>query len=762
MVCPKCGKTVPDSAKFCGFCGTKLGGGEGSLVPKNEKIIVKPSSAVQPVKTGKGAAVAVKPKFAGNRKILFAAAIVVVLLAAAILCFVLLGGIGSRNAYVCLSDGRYELITDLDEGELMEIASSRSDYGDLWFTPDGKYIYYFSKLDSRYGYGTLCRAEYGKMKENSSKNNRYITVVATNASYDFDILDDGTILYANEDNTLYYFDGEESTQIARNVDFYEMELDDKDNLIYLVLDEDDANDFSNTMYLTTLKDPDQRVELDDDVATLISISDKGQVTYTKQGDEGEDLYVMALDDKNPQKIDENVWLHIYSDKRVVYSVLKEERCLNDFVAEGGATNPLDPDDYEVRHYYYFSITAGSDSSRFDALFASCTRNVYFFSKVLGTSCSISDAAQSDNATVSAACQAFLDKYENYQTNQDGYIEVDEEVVQDLVDLATACGYKDDTYLLCIGGQQSGSSYDWDSYNTAVAQAALRSDLELVEYYSLPVYTLKQLEDGISTVVMDDLAICSSVSGVMECADINNLAAQFTIDELVANNKKATDVAYDLAHDGSLYSQVTLYTPSSRESVQLEGDGLEVLYGEDGYIRDTALVDQHLLVETKDQVLYAAPVEGGTAGSFAILSDQGEILGKVDDKLYYWENTYTEDDGAQYADFYVYENGETTRLLTDISTDSFWIYEDGSIATKAYEGDEGSGELVMLTDKGETVIVAEDVTSFCRPDNSRILYIADEDLYVYAGSKRTRIASDVDRVWCRDEMIPVLSQHPFYY
>lgn len=761
MVCPKCGKEVPDGAKFCGFCGTKLGGGEGGLVPKNQKIIVKPTSAVQPFKTEKGAAVAVKPKLAGNKKILFAAAIVVVLLAAVILCFMLLGRAHSQNAYICLSDGRYERITDLNEGEMMEIASSRSDYGDLWFTPDGKYIYYFSKLDSQYGYGTLCRAEYGKMKENSSKNNRYITVVATNASHDFDILDDGTILYANEDHTLYYFDGEESSQIARNVDFSEMELDDKNNLIYLVQDEDDEYNFSGTMYLTTLADPDQREALDEEVVTLISVSDQGQVTYTKQGDEGEDLYMMTLEDKTPQQIDENVRLHIYSNKRVVYSVLKEKRCLNDFVEEGGATNPLNPDDYEIRNYYYLPITAGSDGSSFDALFVSCTRNVYFFSKILGTSCSISDAAKSDNAAVSAACQTFLDKYEDYPTNADGYIEVDEEVIQDLVDLATACGYTDDVYLLLIGGQQSGSGYDWDSYNTAVAQAALRSDLEWVEDYNLPVYTLKQLEDGVSTVVMDNLAICSSVSGVMECADINNLVSQFTIDELVAANKKATDVAYDLANDGSLYSQVTLYTPSSRESIQLAGEGLEILYGENGYIRDTALVGQNLLVETNDQVLYAAPVEDGKAGSFAILSDQGEMLGEMDDKLYYWENTYTEDDGAEYADFYVYENGEAARLLTDISTDSFWIYEDGSIATKAYEGDEGSGELVMLTDKGETVIVAEDVTTFCRPDDSRILYIADEDLYVYDGNKRTRIASDVDKVWCRDEMIPVLSQHPFY-
>ena len=72
-------------------------------------------------------------------------------LALAALLFVLFGGRGSNNAYVCLSDGRYELISNLSRGELIEIASSRSGYADLWFSPDGKYIYFISQRGSATG-----------------------------------------------------------------------------------------------------------------------------------------------------------------------------------------------------------------------------------------------------------------------------------------------------------------------------------------------------------------------------------------------------------------------------------------------------------------------------------------------------------------------------------------------------------------------------------------------------------------------------------
>lgn len=750
MVCPKCGKTVPDNAKFCGFCGTKLGGGEGGLVPKNEKIAVKPTSAVQPVKVEKGAAVAVKPRMSGNKKILFAAAIVVVLLAAAILCFVLLGRAGSRNAYICLSDGRYELITDLSERDMMEIASSRSDYGDLWFTPDGKYIYYFSKLDSQYGSGTLCRAEYGKMKDNSSKNNRYVTVVATNASHDFDILDDGTILYANEDDTLYYFDGEQSTQIARDVDFYETELDDKDNLIYLVEDENGTNAFSCTMYLTTLKDPGQRAELDDDVSTLIHFTEKGEITYTKYTDEGVDLYTMTLEDQKPQLLDENVNLHTYDDDKVIYSVLKEKRGLDAFVEGTRVSGPVDQNDYKIPSYSYYYISDASDLTSYDGLCTSCEAGLNFFRAVMGARYSIEDAAGSSDSTVSTACQSFLDKYENYQTNTDGFIEVDAAVQADLQLLAQACGAPDLWYQLCIGKRQTGTSYDWDAYNAAVEQAALWEDLEDEDRYNLPIYTLKKYENGESTVIWDDLSACGTGTGLVEFASVEDLVSLVNVDEV----SSASEVEYELSSDVERYSRILLYRTDEQKTVEMSTESASMMM-DDGYIDDIVFAGQNVFVQNSESVLYVSPIEDGVADSFTVVSDTGLILGAKDGKLYYREGYYTDDKNNEYADLCVYENGESSRLLTDVNPYSIWVYEDGSVVAKTYQDLDGTGELVLLDAKGEQTVLADEVGSFVRPDASELLYISDDDLYLYDGKEKSRVATDVERIWCRETMKPVL-------
>lgn len=756
MVCPKCGKTVPDSAKFCGFCGAKLGGEDGGLVPKQETIAVKPTAAVRPVKVRPegGAAVAVKPKFSGSKKIILAAAAVVILLAA-VLGFVLLGG-RSGNAYICLSDGGYQLITDLDQGELVEIASTRSDYGDLWFTPDGKYIYYFSKLDSQYGAGTLCRAEYGRMKANSSKNERYITVVATNASHDFDILEDGTILYTNEDNTLYYFDGETSHQVARDVDFYETEVDGKGNLLYLVWDEDGAYDFSGTMYLTTLQEPEQSTRLDGDVASLLHLTDKGEIAYTRYTEEGVDLYRMTLQDRQPQLVDEDVEVQTWDDDRVLYSVLKEKRGLEPYIEGTKETEQVKRSDYEIPTYTYYYINDAADAAEYDGLCTSIEVDGRFFVDILGGRYSIEEAANSNDALVSEACQAFLTKYASYETNADGFVPVTDAVQADLQLLAQACGDPGNWQLLCIGQRRTGTSYDWDAYNAAADRVSLWEDLLDADQYYLPVYTLKELKDGQSAVVRDDLSICGSVGSLVAFGSIDDLVNPVKVEEITT----AADAAYLLSNDMDRYSRVLLYQPEEGETIEMStADAAMMMDG--GSLEQIERAGQYLFVQNGDGVLYVSPIQEGKAASFTVVSDSSSILGVEDDKLYYRDGYYTDDDGGEYADLCVYQNGESSRLLTDVSPYAIWVYEDGSAAAKTYQDLDGTGELVLVDARGNKTTVADEVGSFARADDSHLLYISDEDLYLYDGKEKTRVATDVERIWCRDAMEPVVGAGYYY-
>lgn len=71
------------------------------------------------------------------------------------------------------------------------------------FSPDGKYIYYYSQYFTGGYTGTLCRAEWAKLQQNSAKNQNYIDVVASNVSTYFRFVQDG-IVYTNDSNDLYY------------------------------------------------------------------------------------------------------------------------------------------------------------------------------------------------------------------------------------------------------------------------------------------------------------------------------------------------------------------------------------------------------------------------------------------------------------------------------------------------------------------------------------------------------------------------------
>ena len=139
-----------------------------------------------------------------------------------------------ENAIIYLSDNKYELITDLDEGETIEIDTDAPDARwryMVFFSPDGKYVYYFTDWDDDADTGTLCRAEYSKLKDSSTENEKYIETIADDV-LDYGLLGDNSVVYIDTENTLYYFDGEESVEIAENV--YSFYTDGKDKILYMI------------------------------------------------------------------------------------------------------------------------------------------------------------------------------------------------------------------------------------------------------------------------------------------------------------------------------------------------------------------------------------------------------------------------------------------------------------------------------------------------------------------------------------------------
>lgn len=305
MICPKCGVTLPDGAKFCGGCGTRLTASQD--VPQN--IVKAPPKVPVPTRTAEAEAVrpdmgAAARKKPGIKLIAVIAVVLVVLLAGG---FLLFGGKSSsgKNAVVMLQDERYELLTNLKKGDLTDVSAAKSElYYDsmVRFSPDGKYFYYLTKYDG--WTGTLCRAEYAKLKEGSSKNEQYLTTIASNVQSGFWMLKDGSLLYKNEDNTLYYYDGKDSTQVAKDVYNVYQKEDSENEILYTREKDDDSADLD--LYYVALNKKDDPTKIDGHVSDVYMTKDFNDILYSKTNDDGElNLYHAGIS-KEPEKLASDV------------------------------------------------------------------------------------------------------------------------------------------------------------------------------------------------------------------------------------------------------------------------------------------------------------------------------------------------------------------------------------------------------------------------------------------------------------------------
>ena len=309
MNCPKCGAPLPEGAKFCGSCGARL---TPPAEPTQQVTVKKPTVPVAPVpeevtvvQPDMGAAAKKGPR---GKLVLIAVVLLIVILAGVF--FVLGRGGSSKNAYILLQDGKYELLTDLSKEDLIEIASAKSDEqtGSLVrFSQDGKYVYYFTKYDSDSYTGTLCRAEYAKLKTDSSKNEKYITTIASNVRLSLYQTKNG-ILYRNNSYTLYYYDGNEAVQLAKNTDIVSVNEDDPNKVLYTK----DNGDGTEDLYYVTLDKPDEQQKLDSRISEMYNYEDLDNIMYVKGNDEdGYNLYHTVVG-QDPEKITNNFY-YCYND-----------------------------------------------------------------------------------------------------------------------------------------------------------------------------------------------------------------------------------------------------------------------------------------------------------------------------------------------------------------------------------------------------------------------------------------------------------------
>ncbi len=388
MYCPYCGTKLPDGSRFCSACGKRIEsiiqddleedsweGWKDAYRGTQSDHFGRSSAQKTPVQIRGSAENRANRKRSGTARgrrkrgrkkwIAVIATVIIALMVCAVFGWkIKLFRSYDRDAFICISNGQYEMIPDLKTGSTIDIASTESDtaYSDfLRFSPDGRYIYYFTNVIfyEDVTTGTLCRAEYGKLKGDSSENAKFIQKIDDNVIFRFNFLKDNAIAYEKyapeQGSALYYFDGRESVLLAESsYDCHVNDAGDKIIYSYSIYDPDiTAETYRGyDLYGVSVDDIENPVILASHVTGIVNqVTDFENILVTEREDDGtDDLYVVGFQ-KGEKKIAENADIVNYgSGPRIYYTVENGKKfSLNGSVEDADAGNG-----YPVKTLYCFA------------------------------------------------------------------------------------------------------------------------------------------------------------------------------------------------------------------------------------------------------------------------------------------------------------------------------------------------------------------------------------------------------------------------
>lgn len=730
---------------------------------------VNPAPAQAPVNSAPAAA-AKKPV---NKKligIIAAAAAAVVVIVGCIIGFgAMFSGSAGGDAYAYISNGKYNLFTNLNSKDgTIEISSTKSTSTSLdmlQFSPDGKYVYFLTKYDSYSGTGTLCRAECGRLRPNSTKNEEFIDVIATNV-YSCEFLDNGSLLYRNGENTLYFYDGNEPAQISKNVGAFV--TDDSGRIVYSTGDYDDNG---YMIYGAKLDDIDNKTKLATG-ANIVDSSDFDHILYTKTEEDGSLTLYSTGFETEAEKLAEKVNILAFGDGTMYFTTENDEKLsLYDYVddkyadSDAKITEPT-YEEFSTPRYNY-DMVYGSDLNEddFDELYTSCTKNLYWYGESTWWAYSMEDSLDMDwgenTDRIHSATRRFIDRFAD-KADENGMILVTPEVRAALMDIQK-CGEDPEQewkwMWLCYYKYQSGTNTDYDAYNAAYDKwreaynrNSTREMLKNPEN-ARSVYTLYCYKDGAVTEVCGNMLgnypyNYYNNSGAVIYNTVDMIDGSVPIDELYS----VWDVTALFNIDYAAENYIALPDGTTCCMSAAAADTYSEAYNNSGATLYFGKAEVYL--SESNGALSVAEISGGAVGAFSLVTDDAKVAAVNDGVLYYTSGSYS-NGGMTYCDLYSYAGGTSTRIARDILASTVVRYSDKTLIVDTGFRSGYGYEVTMIKPNGDVELIADNVTQIIRLDENRLLYISDGDLYYCSGKEKRMVRSDVDAVWSRNQTEPEL-------
>jgi hypothetical protein len=813
MFCHNCGTKLPEGSKFCGSCGAKVLDLPPRLVsvpavevtdeptvpfitdkPKlqperedcspdiNISVSEEPEVTVTPPGTGDSvdnivdeisksveseeiteelpefdAPLFEEPPKKKSRKplagILIGAGALLIVAAALFAFRNLFARPGGDNAYIALSEGSYQMITDIRKGDGFEFdtfeAAQDATSPVVSFSPDGKYVYYFSGYNSSTYTGKLMRAEYDKLKENSSKNEDFIRTVDTDVYIGYEMLDSGKIVYLKDDESLWVFDGENTYKITDVI--YNYYTDGTDRVAYLRGDYDSGY----TLYGMDLNAIGDEKVLADEVSYFYNISDLDKIVYAVYDEDySETVCVTGFDgNSRPLNTDYDTTVVDINDDGIYYMAVSDTASLYDFVNDSHSVedaNVKQPsiEDFSSSSYSYNQLMSTDDIAGYSEIYTTVTKESYFFS---GGFVTMERAAAMDNTDDQVIIQ-FAEKYKS-QENEDGYILVTDEIRQELQRIALSVGEgKPNEWLeMCFYKAPDGTAYyDYDAYYKALDEYSAVSNR---------LYIRDQLQDSENDIPIYSLEYYDFSTGSEKTVQDNILYARAFIDSLmyktVDMEKGSIDID-ELEMYWEIFDKMTLnfgeenyfYSIPEGATYRITGSAASLLAAdsEDGYF--DLYGTKNGVILSSSSGIYTAQISGQNIDGFENVSGDGMILSVSDDVLYYGSGYYNRGD-LTFINVNALENGESRVIAADVMADTVNVYTDGAVIANTNFTYGDGYEITLFDRNANPSVVASGVATYLRVDGSTILYISNGDLYRYDGTESALVKSGVDSIWARD-------------
>ena len=274
--CPKCKTLWTDEIKFCGKCGTKLEHAE--IVTEEKKVPVKEKTETKQIVLPEKI-ITTRQKSSSRIKRIIAVVLIFAVLITGGQVVIHKVSNSINNPYVYLSNGKFYFVRNAEKNEPIEIpVGETEDYIKLSISlsPDEKYLYVLRNYDYENGTGDLYQCQYKKLKKNSSKNEKYCKLIATDIYPSYTPMNEGRVVYKSEDSTLYFYNGKEPKKLQKNVSqFFYTENEEK------IAVECGSYSEGYTLYIVSLSNPEEKTEVISDYGRICLINDLNNIYYSE-------------------------------------------------------------------------------------------------------------------------------------------------------------------------------------------------------------------------------------------------------------------------------------------------------------------------------------------------------------------------------------------------------------------------------------------------------------------------------------------------